>query len=460
MRHIRFLLLASSLASLCGCSETVGSSDNLHDGMFTDEEWKKVTALSGLPDKPPTDTTNKYAENEAAAAFGQKLFYSRAYAGPIITGDNGSNGGLGAAGDTGKIACSDCHSPPWFIDTRTKPAGVTLGADWIPRNTPALVNIAYLKGFHDWEGISDSLWVDGLGGAQNPAFVDTDRLTIAHGLYKDSKDEFNNIFDEKLDPDLDPTSANAARFPAAGGPKADPSAPDGAWEKMAPADQTIISRTFVNYGKAIAAFLTKITSNNAPFDKYVAGDTTAISESAKRGLKLFVGKATCTECHKGPTLSDEKFHNTTRVSKYAPEVTPGSQQLWDALNGFFEQGHEAGLGYALSNPLNRDSEFSDDTTTDLLKTNTNPMDATLLAAYRTSPLRNIAETAPYMHDGGLATLEDVMKFYNDGGTQSGFQGTKDEKMKKLNLSDDEVKDVIEFLKTLTGDPVDASLTHG
>lgn len=455
----RSLLLFGTFALLGGCSggDTL-DSNGLKDGVFTDEEWKKVVTLSPLPDKPPTDTTNKYVDNEAAAAFGQKLFFSGAFSGPLITGDNGSNGGLGAAGDTGKVACANCHTPPWFVDRHSNPPNLTLGSDWIPRNTPTVVNIAYIKGFHDWEGISDTLWIDGMGGAENPAFVDTSRLAIAHGLYAQDKDEYNSIFDEPLDPDLDPTSANASRFPASGAPKATPTSPDGDWEKMDPADQKIINRIFVNWGKAIAAYLTKLTSHNAPFDRYVAGDTSAISSGAKQGLKLFIGKANCIQCHKGPYFSDEKFHNTTLISKFPPEVVPGSQQLWDGLKGFFEQGHKAGIGFALGNPLNRDSEFSDDTTTPLLK-GLQATDADL-ATYRTSPLRNITETAPYMHDGQLATLNDVMDFYNKGGSESGYQGTKDKLMKKLNLSKQEVSDLVEFLKTLTGDEVDASLTSG
>src|SRR5690606_33170207 len=64
-----------------------------------------------------------------------------------------------------------------------------------------------------------------------------------------------------------------------------------------------------NYGKALEAYTRKLVSRDAPFDRYVAGDTNAISESAKRGLKLFVGKAACVECHSGPNFHDDEFHN-------------------------------------------------------------------------------------------------------------------------------------------------------
>jgi cytochrome c peroxidase len=284
-------------------------------------------------------------------------------------------------------------------------------------------------------------------------------LTIAHGLFAQHREQYDAIFDEPLDEALDPAHADADRFPAAGAPKASPDAPDGDWEAMAEEDQRIINRIFVNYGKAIAAYIAKLNSIDSPFDRYVAGDTTAISKSAKNGLKLFVGKANCVECHSGPNFTDEKFHNTTHVSMYPDEVTPGSQELFDALNGFFELGHQAGIGYAQANPLNRDSEYSDDTTTPLLK-EADASDPLMLAAYRSSPLRNITETGPYMHDGQFDTLEKVMEFYNDGGTESGFEGTKDELMEKLNLDDDEIKDLIEFMKTLTGSEIDSSLQSG
>lgn len=447
------LFFAVNACLLVAC----GDDEPLVDGVFTQDEWTKVQTLGPLPTTPPVDTTNKYADDPAAATLGQKFFYDTRSSGPIINAKDATNGGYGAANDTGKISCGNCHSPPAFIDNHSGPNNITLGADWFPRNTPTLLNVSFYTGFNDFEGISDSPWVDAMGGTENPALADANRLSLAHFIYANYKDAYNAIFTPVLDPGLDPAAADAARFPAAGAPKASAMAPDGPWEGMAPADQTIVNRIFVNYAKATEAFMRKLVSGNAPFDRYIAGDTTAISDSAKRGVKLFVGKGGCAECHAGAHLSDDKFYNTTIIDKYPDAVKPGSQMLFDALAGFFAAGHQGGIGYATMNPTGRDSEYSDDQNTPLLKGLT--PDDKYLATYRTTGLRNVDLTAPYMHAGQLATLEDVVKFYNDGGSMDGsFPGVKDDKIKKLNLSDPEIADMVAMLKTLTGDPVPAELT--
>jgi cytochrome c peroxidase len=84
----------------------------------------------------------------------------------------------------------------------------------------------------------------------------------------------------------------------------------------------------------------------------------------------------------------------------------------------------------------------------------NPAD---LGAFRTGSLRNVTESAPYMHTGGLATLRDVIAFYNRGGDESGFVGTKDVRMKPLGLSESDIDDLVEFLGTLTGEPLPSDL---
>ncbi|MCK6589187.1 MAG: cytochrome-c peroxidase, partial [Polyangiaceae bacterium] len=87
-----------------------GSSDaDLVDGVFTSEEWVKVQTLSPLPERPPPDTTNKYADDPKAAVLGQQFFFEKGYSGPLFVGDDGTNGGLGAVDEEGKIACASCH---------------------------------------------------------------------------------------------------------------------------------------------------------------------------------------------------------------------------------------------------------------------------------------------------------------------------------------------------------------
>jgi cytochrome c peroxidase len=224
---------------------------------------------------------------------------------------------------------------------------------------------------------------------------------------------------------------------------------------MAPADQDIINRIFANRGKALEAYIRLLVSRNAPFDNYVAGDTTAISTSAKRGLKLFVGKAGCNACHAGPFFSDQKFHNLGVPDTYPVGIVGFDMNLWTFFTNLLDQGHSGGPEFAHNNPFSRDGVYSDDQNTPLLKgLVSTPAD---LGAYRTASLRNVAMTPPYEHLGQFNTLEEVVRFDNMGGGDMGFPGTKDEKMKPLNLTDGEIADIVAFLESLTGEQVPQSL---
>ena len=156
--------------------------------------------------------------------------------------------------------------------------------------------------------------------------------------------------------------------------------------------------------KAIAAFERTLISTNSPFDRSIAGDTTALSASAQRGLDLFQGKARCVLCHNGPNFTDNKFHHIG-----VPQTGPLQEDVGR---------------YAVTK---READRR---------------------AFKTPSLRSVALTAPYMHTGGFKTLEEVVEFYNSGG--EAVPG-KDAFMSALNLTDQEKKDLVEFMNGLTGE---------
>ncbi|MFT3843153.1 MAG: cytochrome c peroxidase [Myxococcaceae bacterium] len=406
---------------------------------FTDEEWKTVQTMSPLP-ALPTDTTNKYADNELAAEFGHKMFFDPGYSGAIVTADDGTNGGLGAVGETGKVSCYSCHQPNYeWADNRSKPNNVPLGANYNTRNAPSMLNSAYYD-WYTWAGRLDSNWAQGATAPESGDLA-SNRCHVAHFIFDKYKADYNAIFDDKLPESLDANATDAARFPSACKPKA-AGAADGPWEMMTADDRTAILRVMSNLGKAFAAYERKLVSGNSPFDKYVAGDHSAISASAKRGLKLFVGTAFCVQCHAGAIFSDQKFHNLG-VPQMGPNV-PAT-----------DNGRAQDIPKLLANPYIGTSAFSDDTAAGHKKLDPVMPDATLTGCFRTKNLRGVAGTAPYYHDGVFATLDDVVNFYSMGGGTSATGGTKDEKIKALNLTDDQKKDLVEFLKTLTGETPDA-----
>ena len=157
-------------------------------------------------------------------------------------------------------------------------------------------------------------------------------------------------------------------------------------------------------GKAIASFQRTVLSGNSPMDRFdQGGEAGAISAEAQRGLLLFRDKARCTKCHSGFNITDEKFHNI-------------------------------GTGW-------------DDNKVDLGRymVTKNPED---ISAFKTPTLREIARTAPYMHDGRFKTLEDVVNFYNQGGVKNPHQ---DPLILPLELTKEEKHDLVQFLRTLNGE---------
>ena len=152
--------------------------------------------------------------------------------------------------------------------------------------------------------------------------------------------------------------------------------------------------TSAGIGKAIAAYERTILSGDAPYDRFKAGDQAALSVAAQRGMKLFFGKANCVACHAGPNFTDNGFHNIG---------LPGT-----------DEGRAA-----ISKSLGDKGSF------------------------KTPTLREIARTAPYMHDGSLKTLEEVIAHYIKGGTPG---PQVDEELFPLKLSTDEAADLVTFLK--------------
>lgn len=433
-------LLALSLTTFVG----LGMGCAVEEPNLT-EDMTEINKLAPL--KPPRpDKTNAYADDANAATFGQRLFFEKSYAAALTVGDDGTNGSPGAVGDKGKLACASCHDPnAWFVDTRTNPNNVSLGVAYTARNAPSLVNATYYKWF-GWSGKQDSLWMQGAQGAESKDNFAGNRLFYAHMIYRKYKDDYNRLFPTPLDSALDTTAPDAARFPASGKPKSKPEDPDGAWEMMDAADREIVNVIMANCGKALAAYERKLVSLDAPLDRYVAGDTSALSSKATRGLKLFAGKAGCTGCHSGPHLSDDSFHVTGVPQKVGPNVPE------------IDEGHFADVGGLLKSAFNGGGVYSDDRAAGMEKLGEAVTTEQEKGKFRTKSLRQIGVTGPYMHNGSMASLEEIVAFYNQGGASEGFSGTKDPLMVPLNLTASEQADLVEFLdKGLTGAPIPAEL---
>jgi cytochrome c peroxidase len=446
--------LCVGLALMSGSFLACGQSND-GDG-FSRQDWAIIHTLSPLP-ALPVDKTNKYADSAAAALLGQKLFFEPRLSGPIQTGTP-QEGQLGAIGEAGKIACRNCHMPEskWLYDIRSNnggpiPNATALGSLWMTRNVSSIVNTVFYvhprSGAH-WrenDGFSDSEWFDAQSEPEGPPVQNGSRLQLAHVIFDHYAHDYNAAFpDWQLDPGL----ANLRRFPATGSPYTD----TANWNSLTRADKEIVNRILTNYGKAIEAYLRKLVSRNAPFDRFVAGDRDAISQDAKQGLKLFIGKAGCIHCHNTPLLSDDDFHViglkiNTNLSPHADPNETGRT---------FNQALICNPSVA-DGDFNVNGHFSDDPTT---TRDGNFCSQTIpVGLWRTKGLRQVAETAPYFRDGQAATLDDVLEFYDRGGDPVGtFLGGPKE-IRPLNLSREEKENLKAFLQSLTGDPVPAQFVR-
>ena len=155
--------------------------------------------------------------------------------------------------------------------------------------------------------------------------------------------------------------------------------------------------------RALASYVRTIYSGDSPFDRYIYGKRGALTEQQRRGLRVFRGKGSCTACHIGPTFSDEEFHNTGVAWREGKLQDEGR---------FAISGEQDDQG-----------------------------------AFKTPTLREVTRTAPYMHDGSLATLVDVIDFYGDGGRKNPHL---DEEIRPLKFTEQEKSDLLAFLRTLSG----------
>ncbi len=184
---------------------------------------------------------------------------------------------------------------------------------------------------------------------------------------------------------------------------------------------------------AIAAFERTLVSKaeQVPFDRYAKGDQSALSPGAKRGLALFQGRAGCIQCHNGPLLSDESYHNLAVPKNPAFENIPLRQitlRYQHVIRGVPEKVYRSadrdlGLYYTTKQEVDK-------------------------GKFRSPSLRELRYTAPYMHNGVFGTLEEVVEFYNRGG---GDDPNKSPLLKPLGLSDQEKKDLLAFLLALSSD---------
>ena len=381
-------------------------------GRWSDDELATLKNLwiGSLPPLP-ADPSNQYADNLDAAAFGQKLFFDARFS------------------SNSKVACATCHLPDKQFQDGTPLAN---GVGTTNRRTMTILGTAYSPWLF-WDGRKDSQWAQALGPLENPVEHGGNRTLYAHLIAEFYADEYTALFGPLSD---------LSDLPRNAGPVVDSEAAAN-WEAMSPEEKEAVTRIYVNIGKSIAAYERQLNPGESRFDRYVdavlnhdqsADDILTPDEIA--GLKLFIGKANCTNCHNGPLFTNNDFHNTgIPAAKDLPE----------------DVGRSLGAQQVLADEFNCLSVHSDAQPDQCAELNFLVVDEHQQERqYKPPSLRNVAERGPFMHAGQFATLEDVLNHYNAAPEAPAGHS----ELQPLNLTEKQLAQIIAFLKTLDG-PIDA-----
>lgn len=388
----RSLLCLLTLALCAGCIEP----------SFPSDADLGVLRELGRLSAPTPDATNALATHPAAIDLGRRLFNDTAISG------------------CGTVSCASCHIPEEGYTYASGPGAIGCDGSETPRNPPTLLNAAYSTWFM-WDGRADRLWSQALLPYLNPGEMAGTPALLRQELSTRYASDYAALFGEN--PELS-------------------------------GDDELLA----NFGKALHAFEATLIQRDAPFDDQLATYLAAVEEGTQDthplhlGLKTFVRKGACSTCHKNATFTDEDFHNVG-----VADATAGRRGRLDGIPLVLESAFNAagiysdkasGLDAFAANRISHlELLWNDPVRREELEAL-----GQLEGAFRTPTLRNVALTAPYMHTGALATLEEVVDFYDRGGDPDGsFVGTRAGTIQPLALTAEEKAALVELLTLLTGE---------
>ncbi len=383
---------------------------------WSSEEMEKmkglwIEALSPLPPVP----SNAYADDPRAVALGKSFFFDSRFSG------------------NEKVSCGTCHRPD-YVFTDALPLAHGMGTT--ARRTMPILGLGY-QSWLFWDGRKDSLWSQALGPLESPVEHGFTRTMCFQVIARYYKDEYQAIFG--------PLPETSSLRPS-GRPSLEDADALKDWVNMPPRMREDVNRVYANMGKAIGAYARTIMPGESRFDRYVAaavnGDREAMekqmSPEEAMGLRLFIGKAGCINCHTGPMFTNGSFHNVG-----VPDD-----------NGF-DRGRADGIIGVLADEFNCMSRYSDAVPRDcgelrFIDTETEKY----VGAFKTPTLRNVADHPPYMHAGQFFTLREVLKHYQKiAGERDSLE--LDRSVAHGEITDEEVPLIEVFLRTLSGPVIEA-----
>lgn len=417
----------AAVAPAAGTASTSASPEAGGPDGWSESERSLLRSLSidALP-AVPKDPSNRVADDPEAARLGQHLFFDARLS------------------SNGKVSCATCHEPErFFTDGRTVSEGVAA----TNRNAPTVIGSAYSPWLF-WDGRRDSLWAQALAPFESSAEMNVSRVEVVRHVARDAVASklYRQVFERA------PFQGDPGRLPPRASPFGEPTTQD-AWARLAAADREAIDRTFADLGKALAAYQRGLVPGPGRFDRYVRSleappspaeasepnGKTSLSALERQGLALFLdsGRTQCLRCHNGPLLTNQAFH------RIGTDFMPG---------GFPEFGRFLGIQAALIDPFNCLGPYSDaqpDECRELRFLRRDHVQAET-GKFKTPTLRGLSRTAPYMHDGRMATLEAVVEHYRHPPPRAADPEMAHELL-PLSLSDEEARALVAFLHTLDGE---------
>ena len=412
-RSALFAVAVSAIASIAGTTVvSVAAARTPARGArgWTTEQRALLKSLS-LSSLAPlaADPSNRYADDPRAAELGRALFFDARLSG------------------NGKVSCASCHVPSQdFQDGRP----LSLGMGTTGRRAMPVAGTAH-SAWLFWDGRTDSQWAQALGPLESAVEHGGSRTQYAHVVASHHRDAYEKVFG---------ALPLLTGLPAKAGPVAD-TAWSAAWSRIPAARQDEITRVYANIGKAIAAYERRIEFAPSRFDRWVDAELAGrphtpesnLSADEQDGLRLFIGKANCVNCHNGALFTDDHFHNTG---------VPASR-----LVAAPDSGRAVGVRQAVSGEFACTSRYSDAKSDDCDELRFAVTEGEeLVRAFKTPSLRNVVSRAPYMHAGQLADLDAVLAHYSDA-PRAPFGHSE---LRALRLSDAEKRQLIAFLHTLSG----------
>ncbi len=400
---LRMFVFMFFMITCIGSVSMAGDNDLQQTQQWSEEDKQMIRSLSlsSLPPLP-ADPSNAYADNPKTIEFGKKLFFDKSFSA------------------NGKISCATCHMPDYSF---TDKLALARGMGTNTRRTMPLIGAAYQSWFF-WDGRKDSLWAQAIGPIESVPEHGITRSYCAHLVTDKYKSEYTEIFGNL--PKINHRNCPPKASPGTGNPVA-----LKLWKAMKPADRDAVNRVYANIGKAIEAYVRRIVPSPAPFDLYAdavlrndkAAADKLMGRDAVEGLRLFIGKAKCTNCHMGPLFTNGEFHDI-------------------GMDNRKDKGRAEGIGKVLSDEFNCLGKYSDARPEQCVALRFMDRDKSeYVGSFKTPTLRNVADRPPYMHSGQFKTLEEVLFFYRQSSRRE---------VDHQGLTNEELLQVKAFLETLSG----------